>query len=87
MVLGHVRSEQVDVRFERVQFWLKLSYNYVWKGEQLNIRMIYWQKNFKPCVTNSANQESFNHTRLKQANMAVKVYLDQILKIPRCDSL
>ena len=31
----NVPSERVDVRFERVEFWLKLSYNYLWKSEQL----------------------------------------------------
>ena len=59
-----MQCEWVDVRFERVEFWLKLSHNYVWKSGQLklkhcNIRMIQWQKDFKPSVMNCKLEETF----------------------------
>ena len=46
--------------------------------------MIHWWKNFKLCMTNSADFKSLkDHTRLKKANMVAKVNLDRILKLPR----
>ena len=32
---SHLRSELVDVRFERVEFQSKFSSNYLWKSKQL----------------------------------------------------
>ena len=36
MVLGHMRSQRVDVRFERVQFWLKLSDSLITMSRKAN---------------------------------------------------
>ena len=36
MVLGHMRSQPVHVRFERVQFWLKLSDSLITMSRKAN---------------------------------------------------
>ena len=36
MVLGHMRSQRVDVRFKRVQFWLKLSDSLITMSRKAN---------------------------------------------------
>ena len=36
MVLGHMRSQRVHVRFERVQFWLKLSDSLITMSREAN---------------------------------------------------
>ena len=39
----HLRSELVDVRFERVEFWSKFSSNYLWKANNSKVKALQHQ--------------------------------------------